>query len=67
MKSKIAFLLLFLGVLNFQLLMAQEERMVSLTVSGQGKTLEEAKHSALRNAIEQAFGAFISSKTEFNC
>lgn len=64
MKSKIAFLLLFLGVLNFQLLMAQEERMVSLTVSGQGKTLEEAKHSALRNAIEQAFGAFISSKTE---
>lgn len=28
------------------------------------KTLEEAKHSALRNAIEQAFGAFISSKTE---
>ena len=33
-------------------------------VSGQGKTLEEAKHSALRNAIEQAFGTFISSKTD---
>ncbi|MEI8203193.1 MAG: hypothetical protein WCH34_09295 [Bacteroidota bacterium] len=37
---------------------------VSVTVSGQGKTQDEAKQSALRNAIEQAFGAFISSKTE---
>jgi hypothetical protein len=37
---------------------------VTLTVSGTGKTLEEAKTNALRSAIEQAFGAFISSKTE---
>ena len=37
---------------------------VTLTVSGTGKTLEEAKLNALRSAIEQAFGAFISSKTE---
>jgi hypothetical protein len=47
----------------FQLL-AQEEKTVTLTVSGQGKTKDEAKDIALRNAIEQAFGSFISAKTE---
>ena len=43
---------------------AQDEKIVTLTVSGQGKTKDEAKQNALRNAIEQAFGSFISSKTE---
>ncbi len=33
-------------------------------MNGQGSNLDEAKKAALRNAIEQAFGAFISSKTE---
>jgi hypothetical protein len=37
---------------------------VTITASGSGKTLEEAKQSALRSATEQAFGTFISSKTE---
>jgi len=37
---------------------------VSITVSGSGKTLDAAKQAALRSAIEQAFGTFISSKTE---
>ena len=37
---------------------------VTLVVSGQGKTQEEAQQNALRSAIEQAFGTFISSKTE---
>ncbi len=37
---------------------------VTITASGSGKTMEEAKQAALRNAIEQAFGAFISTKTE---
>jgi hypothetical protein len=41
-----------------------ENRDVTITASGSGKTLEEAKQSALRSATEQAFGAFISSKTE---
>jgi len=46
-------------------LYAQEaDKTVSITVSGSGKTQDEAKQSALRSAIEQAFGAFISSKTE---
>ena len=43
---------------------AQEDKTVTLVVSGQGKTQEEAKQNALRSAIEQAFGTFISSKTE---
>ena len=37
---------------------------VSITSSGSGKTLDDAKQAALRSATEQAFGAFISSKTE---
>lgn len=37
---------------------------VILITTGTGNTLEEAQQSALRNATEQAFGAFISSKTE---
>ena len=37
---------------------------VIITASGSGKTLEGAKQAALRSATEQAFGAFISSKTE---
>ena len=43
---------------------AQDEKNVTLTVNGQGTTLEEAKQNALRSAIEQAFGVFISSNTE---
>ncbi len=42
---------------------AQEDKTVTVTVSGQGKTQDEAKQNALRNAIEQAFGTFISSNT----
>jgi hypothetical protein len=41
-----------------------DNKTVTLTVSGTGKTPEEARLNALRSAIEQAFGAFISSKTE---
>jgi len=43
---------------------SQDEKIVTITVSGQGKTQDEAKSSALRNAIEQAFGTFISSNTQ---
>jgi hypothetical protein len=44
-------------------LLAQEDKTVTITVSGQGKTQDEAKQHALRSAIEQAFGTFISSNT----
>jgi hypothetical protein len=50
---------------SIQLASAQnEDKTVTITVSGSGKNQEEAKQSALRSSIEQAFGAFISSKTE---
>jgi len=57
---------LVIGIIVFfaNISFAQDDKTVTVTVSGQGKTQEEAKQSALRNAIEQAFGAFISSKTE---
>ena len=37
---------------------------VTLTVNGQGATKDEATASALRSAIEQAFGVFVSANTE---
>jgi hypothetical protein len=43
---------------------SQENKTVTLVVSGQGSSKDEAKQNALRSAIEQAFGTFISSKTE---
>jgi hypothetical protein len=43
---------------------AQEDKVVELTTTGTGKTKDVAVHTALRSAIEQAFGVFISSKTE---
>lgn len=45
---------------------AQEgsDKVVTLNVSGEGKTKEEALQVALRSAIEQAFGTFISSNTQ---
>jgi hypothetical protein len=60
MKKAILYIALFYSfTIN-----AQEDKTVTLTVSGTGKTIEDAKTNALRSAIEQAFGAFISSKTE---
>lgn len=56
-------LLIFALLLNIACI-AQEDKTVTITVSGTGKTIEDAKLNALRSAIEQTFGAFISSKTE---
>lgn len=48
-----------------QIAIAQDQvRNISITVTGGGKTLQDAKLSALQSAIEQSFGAFISSKTD---
>jgi hypothetical protein len=41
-----------------------ENKDVTITASGSGATQEDAKQTALRSAIEQAYGAFISTKTE---
>ena len=61
MKKILLLVALFMSLaINAQ----DSDKTVTLTVSGTGKTLEEAKTNALRSAIEQAFGTFISSKTE---
>ena len=41
-----------------------QENTVSLKTTGSAETKEKAVQYALRSAIEQAFGAFISSNTE---
>ena len=61
-KSVIITSLFVLGTTNTFSQTASKE--VSITASGSDKTLEDAKQAALRSATEQAFGAFISSKTE---
>lgn len=40
-----------------------EGKIISLVVSGEGTTKEEATKNALRSAIEQAFGTFVSANT----
>ena len=40
-----------------------DEKTVTLTQIGEGRTKDKAKYNALRNALEQAFGTFISSNT----
>lgn len=57
-------LVLFSFIVSTFLYAQESDKVVSITVTGSGKTQDEAKQSALRSAIEQAFGAFISSKTE---
>ena len=63
MLFKINLLLLF-TIFSFSSFAQDADKTVTITVSGSGKTQEEAKQVALRSAIEQAYGAFISSKTE---
>lgn len=59
--KNITIAIIFFLTLNLN---AQDDKTVTLVVSGSGKTQDEAKQNALRSAIEQAFGTFISSKTE---
>ena len=59
MKKLILFLFAMLTICS-----ASAQETVKLTVSGQGATKEEATANALRNAIEQSFGVFVSSNTQ---
>jgi hypothetical protein len=61
MRKKLM-LFLVLNVLFFQL--GAQTNEVSLVVSSKGTTEEEARTNALRSAIEQAFGTFVSARTE---
>jgi hypothetical protein len=60
--KKIIFIIFILLISNN--IYSQEDKSVELTTTGTGITKDIAIHNALRSAIEQAFGVFISSKTE---
>ena len=61
-SSIIVLIIIFL--IPFHVHSQDSEKTVTITCSGSGNTKDEAKQNALRSAIEQAFGTFISSKTE---
>lgn len=68
MVSKIKTIALtIVAIMSFPLLMVAQEstdKTVTLVVSGEGTNKEEAIKQALRSAIEQTFGTFISANTE---
>lgn len=63
MKIK-SFFIAFLGIMLMAIpATAQAPQEITLTVSSDGPTKEDATKNALRTAIEQAFGAFVSANT----
>ncbi len=63
--KKLTLLEIFLFSLLVASLQAQApERTIKLVVSGEASTKDEATKIALRSAIEQAFGTFVSADTE---
>ena len=63
--NMIKYILLSLCLFSLLPLRSQSnDKDVTITASGGGATLEAAKQAALRSAIEQSFGTFISAKTE---
>jgi len=64
MKTKIIFLFALLTVCNFVRSNADTtNNEITLIVSGNGSTKEEAIKTALRSAIEQTYGTFVSANT----
>lgn len=62
-KTLFAILLMGVSILNIQAqTMAKDE--IQLVVSGDGVNKEEATKTALRSAIEQTYGTFVSANTE---
>ena len=61
--SKSFYLVLLLFFLQINLFSQNENQVVSLTVTSQGGSQEEAKNNALRNAIQQTIGVFISANS----
>jgi hypothetical protein len=62
MKIKLLIILLFWSTANYAQTEGSGE--VSIVTQGQGVSRQESIQIALRSAIEQAFGVFISSRTE---
>ena len=63
MKHLKLFLLVFVACLIGNRVYAQQSDNVTLVVSADGPTKDEATKIALRSAIEQAYGAFVSANT----
>ena len=63
MNIKVLFVTLLTAILSAMSISAEAQQEVTLTVSSDGPTKEDATKNALRNAIEQAFGAFVSANT----
>ena len=63
--SQVTFLLFVLCIGTSNICMAQggSSNEITLIVSGEGQSKEEATKFALRSAIEQAYGTFVSSST----
>ena len=57
-------IIIFTLTLLMSLSVSAQNNTVKLTVSGEGATKEEATANALRSAIEQAFGVFVSANTQ---
>lgn len=66
MKSKFKLKLATYLFLFFQLAVYSQdtEKVVEIIVSGIGKTLEEAKQSAIKSSVKQVFETFISSQNQ---
>ena len=60
MKRKLLLLVALIACVGIY---AQSVDEVTLVVNGSGTTKEDAVHTALRGAIEQAFGVFVSANT----
>ena len=67
MKRRLCFIcILFLSFMNFAIAQAKDDnssQSVTLVVSSTGNTEDEALKNALRKAIEQTYGTFVSSNT----
>ena len=63
MKHLKLFLLVFVVCIICNAVYAQQTDEVTLVVSADGPTKDEATKIALRNAIEQAYGTFVSANT----
>jgi hypothetical protein len=64
MKNKIKIFIASILLLCSTSVFAEDVDVVTLSTTAEGKTKDEAVTIALRSAVEQAFGTFISSKTE---
>lgn len=63
MKHLKLFLLVFVACIICNVVYAQQKDEVTLVVSADGPTKDEAVKIALRSAIEQAYGTFVSANT----